>query len=94
MIVFSYIRIYSLQQNIRMRLINAASLELHEFPNDENVPPYAILSHTWEEQEVTLQHMNSRDSNPGIRSMKGYDKITQFCHQALLKSLDWAWIDT
>lgn len=34
-----------------MRVINTRTLELHESPNR----PYAILSHTWGEGEVTLQ---------------------------------------
>ncbi|KAF7533283.1 hypothetical protein G7054_g7211 [Neopestalotiopsis clavispora] len=35
-----------------MRLINSHSLELEEFVD---APPYAILSHTWGEEEVTFQ---------------------------------------
>ncbi|KAI1319405.1 heterokaryon incompatibility protein-domain-containing protein [Xylariaceae sp. FL0255] len=37
-----------------MRLINTATLRLHEFLGDK-VPEYAILSHTWEEGEVNFQ---------------------------------------
>ncbi|KAI0202579.1 heterokaryon incompatibility protein-domain-containing protein [Astrocystis sublimbata] len=40
-----------------MRLINTETLELEEFL--QPIPPYAILSHTWEGQEVTLQEWNS-----------------------------------
>jgi hypothetical protein len=36
-----------------MRLINTATLELEEFPG--LVPKYAILSHTWGDDEITLQ---------------------------------------
>jgi|SRR5688572_683706 hypothetical protein len=77
-----------------MRLINTASIQLHEFTNDENVPPYAILSHTWEDQEVTYQDMKTRGSDPSVTSMKGYDKVVQCCHQAFQKGLEWAWVDT
>ncbi|KAJ3535362.1 hypothetical protein NM208_g7161 [Fusarium decemcellulare] len=37
-----------------MRLINAETLHLHEF-HGEDIPPYAILSHTWGVEEVTFQ---------------------------------------
>lgn len=39
-----------------MRLLNARTLTFEEFPGD-NKPKYAILSHTWgnNEDEVTFQ---------------------------------------
>ncbi|KAL8654061.1 MAG: hypothetical protein Q9210_001730 [Variospora velana] len=37
-----------------MRLINTSKLTLHDF-YDEQIPPYAILSHTWGTEEVTFQ---------------------------------------
>lgn len=40
-----------------MRLINSKSYKLVEFMGDDNIPPYAILSHTWGEDEVTLKDM-------------------------------------
>ncbi|KAF9070465.1 hypothetical protein BDP27DRAFT_1510304 [Rhodocollybia butyracea] len=41
-----------------MRLIRTTSEEpeLHSFP-EEQIPEYAILSHVWEEEEVSFQHM-------------------------------------
>jgi hypothetical protein len=57
-----------------MRLINTATLLLHDFPLGE-VPPYAILSHTWGDGEVSFQDMSSLD-----RLLKrGYEKITRTC---------------
>lgn len=60
-----------------MRLINVHSLVISEFFS--NRPPrYAILSHTWDDEEVTLQDMKE-----GIApSLKGYRKITSCCEQA------------
>jgi hypothetical protein len=40
----------------RMRLLSASSLEIEEFMGHD-VPQYAILSHTWGEEEVTFQDM-------------------------------------
>ncbi|KAF4876063.1 Vegetative incompatibility protein HET-E-1 [Colletotrichum siamense] len=39
-----------------MRLINVDTLELEEF-FDENIPEYAILSHTWGREEVSFQDL-------------------------------------
>ncbi len=36
-----------------MRLIHTSKLELHEFFGDA-IPPYAILSHYWEDEEVSF----------------------------------------
>ncbi|KIH91122.1 hypothetical protein SPBR_01423 [Sporothrix brasiliensis 5110] len=74
-----------------MRLLHAASLKFKDFPDSATIPPYAILSHTWEDkQEVTLQDMSS----PYLTDKKGYAKITSTCTLALQRGLEWAWIDT
>lgn len=39
-----------------MRLIDVETLELKEFV-DDNIPPYAILSHTWGQEEVSFQDL-------------------------------------
>lgn len=75
-----------------MRLINAKTLKIQEFPSEDAYPPYAILSHTWgsPEQECTLQSMN----DPDISFRIGYTKIKHCCVQALKDGLSWAWVDT
>lgn len=51
---------------------------------------YAILSHTWEEEEVTFEDL--RDSS-GVEKA-GYEKI-RFCReQARRDSLQYFWVDT
>ncbi|KAK5656578.1 hypothetical protein OQA88_4557 [Cercophora sp. LCS_1] len=40
-----------------MRLLNATTLRVEEFFND--VPPHAILSHTWGDEEMTLADMET-----------------------------------
>jgi hypothetical protein len=58
----------------------------------DNIPPYAILSHTWgeDDEEVTFQ-----DLAQGVGDSKaGYRKI-QFCRkQATRDGLKYVWIDT
>lgn len=53
-------------------------------------PPYAILSHTWTNEEVTLQDI----SLPGVRKLEGYFKILKTCELAAQENLSYAWIDT
>jgi hypothetical protein len=72
-----------------MRLINTGTLDLHDFYLSE-IPPYAILSHTWGDSEVTFQDM----ALPNRSLKKGYAKITQTCHLALEHGLGFAWVDT
>jgi hypothetical protein len=62
-----------------MRLLNASKLTMHEFLGS-SIPKYAILSHRWENEEVTFQDF--RDSK-GPR-MAGWSKVTGCCAQALL----------
>ena len=63
------------------------------FVADEDVPPYAILSHTWGEDEVTLQDWTGL-SPASLEFKKGYSKIKRCCEQAQHDSLEWVWVDT
>jgi hypothetical protein len=76
-----------------MRLIHATTLEIHEFLNESQIPPFAILSHTWEEDECTLQQMEDPVASV-VSHRKGFKKIQLCCKQALKDALEWAWIDT
>jgi hypothetical protein len=74
-----------------MRLLNATTRQLEEFVAEE-IPPYAILSHTWGKaaDEVKLQDLN--DVN--VEEKRGYQKIDYCCKQALKDGLQWVWVDT
>ncbi|KAK5637702.1 hypothetical protein RRF57_013417 [Xylaria bambusicola] len=63
---------------------------LTDYPQGSNIPPYAILSHTWGAEEVTYN-----DLKQGIGQHKiGYEKI-RFCdQQARLDGLQYFWVDT
>jgi hypothetical protein len=56
-----------------MRLLNLNTLRLKEFIDTER-PPYVILSHTWEAEEVSLQELH----NPNVESKAGFVKILNF----------------
>jgi hypothetical protein len=76
-----------------MRLLKrvlSGDVQLISF-NDDDVPPYAILSHTWaEDQEVTYDEL----VRGAGREKSGYDKI-RFCgKQAAVDGLEYFWIDT
>lgn len=73
-----------------MRLINAETLELNEFL-DSRLPRYAILSHTWEDGEVTLEDMQKAHKP---KQKRGYDKIRLASEQALKDRLFYIWVDT
>ncbi|CAG9991767.1 unnamed protein product [Clonostachys byssicola] len=72
-----------------MRLINSTVFEPAEFFGDE-IPPYAILSHTWGYGEVEL-----RDVLAGsFHGREGFAKLQGCCAQAANDGLAWVWIDT
>jgi hypothetical protein len=73
-----------------MRLINARTLKFEEFYG-HYIPKYAILSHTWDEGEVTFQDW--QDLAAASRRA-GYLKINGACRQALRDGLDYVWVDT
>ncbi|ORY68186.1 heterokaryon incompatibility protein-domain-containing protein, partial [Pseudomassariella vexata] len=74
-----------------MRLINAKTLDIEEFFGDA-IPEYAILSHTWGKDEVTLQEVQLQSRE--VTMKVGYQKIMFTCRQALEDAILWAWIDT
>lgn len=74
-----------------MRLIDTWTLELLEFFGDEIPKRYAILSHTWEGEEVTFQDWQDLSV---ARKKKGFFKIDMACRQAQRHDLDYLWVDT
>ena len=75
-----------------MRLLNAESRETREFLSDNDIPPYAILSHTWGNEEITFQMSNLPTSE--LKDEEGYFKLNACCQQAILDGYEWIWIDT
>lgn len=75
-----------------MRLINSATEKLALFESEGSIPVYAILSHRWEDDEVTFQEVDSRD--PAVKEKKGYRKLRYACEEAQKEGIAWVWVDT
>jgi hypothetical protein len=75
-----------------MRLLRRKSnddFELATF-NTDDLPPYAILSHTWTDGEVTYDELVAGTG----KNKAGYDKI-RFCgERATADNLQYFWVDT
>jgi len=71
-----------------MRLLNSLTYQFEEFPG--KAPEYAILSHTWGEEEVSFQDV--RDGT--AKSRAGYRKVEFVCNQARKDGLSYVWDDT
>lgn len=90
-----------------MRLVNTETLQLTEETELKNAPPYAILSHTWNSNEVLFAEMSvegddgAHNRNGDARSQQatntkylGWAKIKGACRQARRDQMDYIWIDT
>jgi hypothetical protein len=72
-----------------MRLLHSKSLALKEFIG-QDIPPYAILSHTWGEGEVSFQDLRTGEAP----KKAGYQKIQHCCEEAAKDGFEYAWVDT
>jgi ankyrin repeat protein len=73
-----------------MRLLETDNIELREF-TDHEIPPYAILSHTWGAEEITLRDL---EKNRIVVGREGYEKIKQCCSVAADRGFKYLWVDT
>ena len=80
-----------------MWLIEASTLSLEAF-NGDAVPPYAILSHTWEDEEVSFQEFikasESQGNTSSITRKAGYRKLVAVCELAQREGYHYVWVDT
>jgi len=72
-----------------MRLLHTTEHKLEEFEGNK-IPLYAILSHTWGENEITFQDFSGSD----VKGEKGYEKIRKTCSIAADHGFYYVWIDT
>lgn len=74
-----------------MWLINTTTLALEYFV-PENAPPYAILSHTWGDEEVAFAEFRNLDDK--AKAKRGFPKIEKTCQLARDDNIAYAWVDT
>jgi hypothetical protein len=89
-------RYHAYTLSLTMRLINTTTLQLEEF-FDKALPKYAILSHTWGQNEVTLADYKQRMH--GERNLEDIEddavsKIRGFCRLAAADRHSHGWVDT
>ncbi|PWY73415.1 HET-domain-containing protein, partial [Aspergillus eucalypticola CBS 122712] len=77
-----------------MRLINVQTYRLEEF-SEEQLPPYAILSHTWgsDQDEVSFRDITKRSTERASANHWPI-KFEGCCEQAAKDDLEYVWIDT
>lgn len=73
-----------------MRLLNTKTHQLESFEDWNAVPPYAILSHTWEEGEVLFHDI----TNGFAKTKPGWSKILGSCAEAEKLGIFHVWVDT
>jgi hypothetical protein len=71
-----------------MRLLNVKTMKLEEF-FEKNIPAYAILSHTWGEDEITF-----REFDPILAARRTSKKIDGCCARTVKDGFNYVWIDT
>ncbi|KAI4711172.1 hypothetical protein J4E89_003737 [Alternaria sp. Ai002NY15] len=72
-----------------MRLLHVRTLELKTFV--DNIPPYAILSHCWTDEEVVFSDLADLKQ---AKKKTGFAKNEKTCELASKDGFDYAWIDT
>ncbi|KAF2185713.1 HET-domain-containing protein [Zopfia rhizophila CBS 207.26] len=79
-----------------MRLLHTAKVNVESFPSPETpyIPDYAILSHRWGDEEVSLQMIQETPEPEGLRDREGYKKILKCCEQAASVGFEYIWVDT
>jgi hypothetical protein len=80
------------EKSLNSRKMILLHTELHYLKDFMQKPPrYAILSHTWvENEEVLFQDIQSSTAS----QRKGYHKLLGCCNIARKHGYDWVWIDT
>ncbi|KAF5339513.1 hypothetical protein D9758_016362 [Tetrapyrgos nigripes] len=79
--------------SLSMRLLHTSTYELKEFIG-LSVPEYAILSHTWEDEEILFSDLRDAAARDAATQKKGWQKVVGTCEQASKDGLEWVWIDT
>lgn len=87
----------------KMRLIEVDGLSLRPDEFDENkIGPYAILSHTWEKDELKFSDFEAKQTGEATiglqrgdhRSKAGFQKLYRFANVAKEHRIPRVWMDT
>jgi hypothetical protein len=76
-----------------MRLLHITqdgNIELTKDLIEIDIPPYAILSHIWENEEVTFNDVKSRNQQ---EQLAGYSKLALTARLAAKDGLEYFWVD-
>ncbi|KAI0686769.1 heterokaryon incompatibility protein-domain-containing protein [Cerioporus squamosus] len=76
-----------------MRLLNTTTYVVKIFDNEDDLPPYAILSHVWGKPEEEVTFADMQDLKLATRR-EGWSKLKHFCALAIGDGLEWGWEDT
>ncbi|TPX09693.1 uncharacterized protein E0L32_009032 [Thyridium curvatum] len=83
-----------------MRLLNTSTLKLQDFPGE--VPAYAILSHTWNGDEVTFEDLRACGkagaavwlSSQPLDVRQRWKKVVCSSRVARNEGFEWIWVDS
>lgn len=76
-----------------MRLLNTTTFELKDFLGVQ-ILEYAILSHTWGEEEIIFPDLLAQANDDSWKTKKSFKKVLGFCSLAQENGYEWCWIDT
>ena len=74
-----------------MHLLNTSTRKTQEF-SPGKIPPYVILSHRWEDKEVSYKDLTEPIRDP--LTLKEWKKLRSFCSLAEKDGWEWVWMDT
>lgn len=76
-----------------MRLLHITTITICSFDDDDFIPPYAILSHTWGDAEISF-HDLIEDAASELSKSNEYKKIRSCCALAAAGGHEYVWINT
>jgi hypothetical protein len=80
-----------------MRLLNARTLRLEYFHDQDSAPKYAILSHTWGDDEILFQDLDpAKNPEEGklATTKSSVEKVLGAAREALSDGYTYIWIDS
>jgi len=69
-----------------VEVLDTAKVKVRRF-EDNLIPPYAIISHTWDEKEITFQDMVRAHG----KKKEGYEKVKKSCSVAAADGFKYVW---